>query len=254
MASVKPALLGPLGLLAFLGAAQLPVSSLLPPTPGPVPTATPVPVRMEAGERTDLLASLEIEQGGAVERIGLFKDGTAVRIRTVHGGRHQTRRRVSAEERDLVVRVAREAASVPPDRVVTGLVGRGSAARRFRLEVVTAAGETRAFAFDELTPLPLAVGRARAALEDLAERLTQAEGRESGPWDASALKEKDRLRRRSDGRWFVVDRDDRLAPYLELLDVERRLERMVLTRVEVPKVFEDPSSEEGRDGAPVLPR
>lgn len=248
------AILGFVGLLGLLGTAQVPVSTLLPPTPGPAPTATPVPVRMEAGERTDLLASLEMEQGESVERIGLFKDGTAVRVQTVHGGRHQTRRQISAEERDLVVRVAREAAAVPPDRVVTGLVGRGSAVRRFRLEVVTVEGETRSFSFDELTPLPLAVGRARAALEDLAGRLTRADALERGPWDASGLKEKDRLRRRSDGRWFVVDRDDRLAPYMELLDVERRLERMVLTRVEVPKVFEDPGSEEGRDTPPVAPR
>ncbi|KAA0254241.1 MAG: hypothetical protein EDX89_10545 [Acidobacteria bacterium] len=229
---------------------QVPASELfrtLPdPTPGPTPTAAPIPDTLPG-----FVASLTTTQAEVQDRVAVFADGTV--LRTVRKGSRTTRFRHSlpAPERDLVVRVAREALTVDPARVEPRTVDAGNRAlARHRLEVAGPEGDARVFEFDELTSVPLSLGRARGALEDLRGRIEKEEERQ-GRWDAKDLEEGDRLRRRSDGRWFVVERDDRLSRYLELVELGRALERMMLTRKEIPQVFEAPS---GDDPTPAVPR
>ena len=229
--------------------AQVPASDLfrtLPEaTPAPTPTAVPVPDSLPG-----FVAALTTTQAGVEDRVALFDDGTV--LRTVRKGKRTARRRVSLgpQERDLVARVAREALAVDVGRVEPRTVEVGDSLRRYRLEVASTDGELRSFLFDELTAVPLALGRARGALEDLRERVQKEEER-LGAWDASSLEEGNRLRRRSDGRWFAVRRDDRFARYLELVELGRGLETMMLTRGEIPRVFEAPTSD---DPPPSTPR
>lgn len=242
--------LAPILALPALLLGQVPASELFrtipEATPGPTPTVAPIPDSLPG-----FVASLTTTQAQVEDRVAVFADGTV--LRTVRKGSRTTRFRHSlpAPERDLVVRVAREALAVDVSRVEPRTVEAGSGAlARHRVEVAGPGGEVRRFEFDELTTVPLALGRARGALEDLRGRLDAEEERQ-GRWDPKDLAEGDRLRRRSDGRWFVVQRDDRLSPYLELVELGRALERMMLTRKEIPRVFEAPSA---ADPTPSTPR
>ena len=114
------------------------------------------------------------------------------------------------------------------------------------ISVSVPGSEPRTFAWDDLVQLPLAYGRVRGAMEDLLQRFRRDEQAGPVPWDAKGRKEGTLLRRRSDAKWFRVFRDDRLSPYFEIVeDAGARLERMFLTRQEVPRVFEPPRGVEG---------
>ena len=113
---------------------QYPVSNLLEPTPKPGtvrrPATTPdggagaftekgqEPPEAPADEdgRKKLpsqIASLDIHQGTARDRLVLYDDGTVSLAETRHGDTHERRRTISAAERILVSRVLAEAATVP---------------------------------------------------------------------------------------------------------------------------------------------
>jgi hypothetical protein len=241
-------------------AAQFPVSNLVPPTPTaaptprqPVPGEDPAVAAEAAAKAVDAragtsrkalpaqLASLDVFSGTAHDRLVLYDDGTVSLAETRFGDTRERRRTVTAEERDLVVRVLAETKTVAgdwtPSRAIVDSPGR----KRGKVTVTLPGVEPRSFEYDEILSLPLGYGRARGALEDLLFRFRRDEEQGPAPWDPKVLQEGMLLRRRNDGKWFRVFRDDRLSPYLEIVeDAGPRLERMFLTRREVPRVFEAP--------------
>ena len=104
--------------------------------------------------------------------MALFDDGTLVRVRGYRAEQIVDRKAISPEEIDVVRRVCLEALAVrakdveDPGRSVLG----DAQARRMTIEITDPAGGSRLYAYDDLTSLPLAVGRARGALEDLRSR------------------------------------------------------------------------------------
>ena len=236
-------------LLAVLLAADLS------PSPAPTPTALPTPTP----EKRDphLVAALESRQGIGMERVALFDDGTLVRVRGYRGERIVDRKAISREEIDVVRRVCREALAVrardvqDPARSALGDAG----ARRITLEVSDPAGGSRVYTYDDLTPLPLAVGRARGAMEDLKERFEKQDLAET-KWDTTPLKRGGFLRRRSDGVWYRIVHDDAMDHDFELEELEVEGEqgshkfRIFAYRGDLPRLFEDPAVAGPRPPAP----
>ncbi len=187
------------------------------------------------------LASLDLWSGTAHDRLVLYDDGTVSLAETRFGDTRERRRTVTTEERDLVARVLSETKTVARDWSPQRTIGDSPGMKRGRVTVTLPGTEPRTFEFDEILALPLGYGRARGALEDLLVRFRRDEEAGPVPWDPKVLREGMLLRRRNDGKWFRVFRDDRLSPYLEIVeDAGARLERMFLTRREIPRVFEAP--------------
>jgi hypothetical protein len=225
------------------------------PSPAPTPTALPTPTP----EKRDphLIAALESRQGIGMERVALFDDGTLVRVRGYRAERIVDRKAISPEEIAVVRRVCLEALAVrakdveDPARSALG----DAQARRITIEIVDPAGGSRIYTYDDLTSLPLAVGRARGALEDLRSRFEKQDLAET-KWDTVALKRGTFLRRRADGAWYRVVHDDALDHDFELEELDASGEqgshklRIFVYRGDIPRLFEDPAAAGSRPPAP----
>ncbi len=208
------------------------------------PTATPTPTPLSEPK---LVAALESREGPDTERVALFDDGTLVLVRT-YKGRHVLRRKeLTGSEVDLYRKVCAEALLAP----ATGGVRErafSDVTRVIRVEVARPEGGSRLFETDDLSRLPLAVGRATAALEDLRSRFDQTDAEETN-WDPKGVRAGDYLRHRSDGSWYVVVRDDSFEPSLEVEEAGGLRNRMLLLREQLPKLFENPA----KAGPPPIP-
>jgi hypothetical protein len=239
---------GPL-LLAVLFAAV--------PSPSPSPTPTAVPTPTPEKRDPHLIAALESRQGIGMERVAVFDDGTLVRVRGYRSERIVDRKALSPEEIAVVRRVCLEALSVrardgeDPSRSALG----DAQARRTTIEVADPAGGSRLYTYDDLTSLPLAVGRARGALEDLRSRFEKPDLAET-KWDTSALRDGAFLRRRVDGVWYRIVHDDSLDHDFELEELAADEEqgshklRIFVFRGDIPRLFEDPAVAGPRPPAP----
>lgn len=236
------------GLVALLAAVVLFGAAPRPtPTPSPAAAAEPSPSAEEAvaTPRPDdktLVAALDVVQGEGKERVSLYRDGTLALSRTYEGVRTLKKKVLSPEEVDLVERVCAEALAVELSEFRADVLGRGEP-RTFRVEVGRPGGEPRAFSFDELAAVPLALGRARGALEELLDRFDEKAVSQEELWDPEGVKSGDVLVRRGDERLFRVVRDDTFVRSVELLEVQRSLERLVVLREELPKLFKSPFGE-----------
>jgi hypothetical protein len=220
------------------------------PTPGasPVPTSAPLPTPTPEKRDPHLIAALESRQGLGMERVALFDDGSLVRVRGFRAERIVDRKALAPEEVALVRSVCLEALVVrskdvdDPGRSVLG----DAEGRRITLEIVDPKGGSRVYAYDDLVSLPLAVGRARGALEDLRSRFEKQDPGET-KWDTEGLRPGAFLRRRSDGVWYRVVHDDALDHDFELEELAAAGEqggfklRIFAYRGDLPRIFEDPS-------------
>ncbi len=214
----------------------------------PIPAATPLPTPTPEKRDPHLVAALESRQGLGMERVALFDDGTLVRVRGFRGERIVDRKALAPEEVAVVRGICLEALAVrakdvdDPGRSVLGDAG----GRRITLEIVDPAGGSRLYAYDDLAALPLALGRARGALEDLRGRFEKQDLAET-KWDTGNLKPGTFLRRRSDGVWYRVVHDDALDHDFELEELASEGEqgsnkmRIFVYRGDLPRLFEDPS-------------
>ena len=230
-------------LLASLALVAATVAPAETPTPLPPPTPTPE-VR-----NPHLVIALESWQGLGRERTALFDDGTLVRVLTFRGVDTLDRRAVSSQELELIRRVCQDALVVErrdvedPARMVLG----DSAARRMRLEIADGPGKIRTYPFDELSTLPLAVGHARGAIEDLRARFAKEDPNEVN-WDTKSLRAGSLLKKRSDGVWYRIVHDDALDHDFELEELVVRggdgshKIRLFLYRGDVPRLFENPAN------------
>lgn len=226
-----------------------------PPTAAPVQEATAQPGAGAAEApptRPDdktLVASFEIEQGGGKERLSVYRDGTLALVKTYLGVRTLKKKLLTTDEVDFVRRVCTEALTLDVSDYRVDALRRGEP-RRFRIEVGRPDEEPRVFGFDELAQVPLVLGRARGALEGLLDRFDESTVSQDDLWDPSALKTGDVLTRRADRKRYRIVRDDTFVRSLEMLEVERTLQRLVILRDEIPRLFYDPSSDEGKDPGP----
>ena len=226
-------------------------------TPGPsdrpdgAPAGTREPADAKAPRADDktLVASFDVEQGEGKERLSLYRDGTLALVRTYAGVRSVKKKVLSEEEVELVGKVCSEAMSLDVDEYHVDVLGRAEP-RRFRIEVGRGEALPRVFQFDELARVPLVLGRARGALEGLLARFDESTVSQDDLWDPSRLRAGDVLTRRTDGKRYRIVRDDAFVRSLEMLEEERSLQRLVILREDVPKLFRDPAA----DGAGGLPR
>lgn len=215
--------------------AEIPRSGVVESTDTAPPTPTPRP------EDKTLVASLDIEQGAGKDRLSLYKDGTLVLVKTYEGVRNVKKKVLSEEEIGIIRKVCREAMSLDVSEYHVDLLG-SAKPRRFRVEVGREADLPRVFQFDELARVPLVLGRARGALEGLLDRFDETTVSQDDLWDPSGLRRGDVLTRRADGMRYRIDRDDAFVRSLEMVEVVRSLQRLVILREDVPKLFLDPSA------------
>lgn len=213
--------------------------------PTPSPAATPSPAPEARNPR--LVLALESWQGVGRERTALFDDGTLVRVLSFRGVDTMERRTVSPQELEVVKQVCREALTVEPRDVEdpARMVLGDSSARRVRLEIADGPGRIRAYPFDDLVSLPLAVGRARGAIEDLRARFAKEDPSEVA-WDTKSLRAGSLLKRRADGVWYRIVHDDALDHDFELEELavtggdgSHKL-RVFVYRGDLPRLFENP--------------
>ncbi len=197
------------------------------------------------------VAALEVSQGEKGERVALFDDGTiAQAVRTGETPIAVKRKRISPAERAVLSKVIAEALTSGEGPKGNPTLLTDQSRRKIVIEIARPEGGSVRFEFDDLSPLSLALGRARGALEDLWNRFQEPRASEKEvSWDAAMAKEGDRLRRRRDGKLFRIVRDDAMSPFMELEEDGRRLERMKVPRRELPKLFEEPVRDQ-----PVEPR
>ncbi|MBP7677286.1 MAG: hypothetical protein KBB14_13275 [Thermoanaerobaculia bacterium] len=212
--------------------------------PAAEPTPTPRP------EDKTLVAALDVEQGDGKDRVSLYRDGTLVLVRTYLGVRTVKKRVLSEVEVDVVRRVAAEALRIEVPEYRIDVLG-ATKPRRFRIEVGREGDLPKVFVVDELARVPLALGRTRGALEELLARFDESAGAHWQKWDPARVKAGDVLVRRDDGQKYRVVRDDTFVRSLELLEAARGLQRLVVLREELPRMFLPP---EGADGSEELPR
>ena len=186
-----------------------------------------------------LVAALDVVQGEGKDRVSLYADGTLALVRTYEGVRTLKVRRLSEEEVDLVRRISTEAMTLDEAEYHTDILGRGEP-RRFRVEIGRSDGLPRVFLFDELARVPLVLGRVRNALEELLGRFDEKTVSEDELWDPSGLAVGDVLIQRTDGKPYRVVRDDAFVRSLEMIEVERTLQRLLILREDVPKMFHRP--------------
>jgi hypothetical protein len=115
-----------------------------------------------------------------------------------------------------------------------------------RLEIADGPAKVREYPFDELATLPLAVGHARGAIEDLRARFAKEDPSEIR-WDTGSLRAGSLLKKRSDGVWYRVVHDDALDHDFELEELavaggdgSHKL-RLFLYRGDLPRLFENPA-------------
>lgn len=212
------------------------------PTPTPefeaseevVPTPTPEPPRF--------LAALDSKQGDGGERVAVFADGALVRTVTWRSRTVTKRLQLSREELDIVRRVLGEALASADQMPPAGGVLSNASERRMTMEIAPeiGAGPPLVLRFDDTTSLPLAFGRARGALEDLRSRFQSKSPVGDPGWDPGDVATGDRLRRKSDGIFFLVVRDDTFEKNLELRSEDGQLVLWV-ARDQMPKLFHDPA-------------
>lgn len=222
------------------------------PAPGssrvePVETIEASPEKPRRPEDKTLVASLDVEQGAGKERLSLYRDGTLVLVKTYEGVRKVRKKILSEEEVGIIGKVCREAMSLDVAEYRVDVLGRAEP-RRFRIEVGRDGDLPRAFQFDELARVPLVLGRARGALEGLLERFDESTVSQDDLWDPSKLRRGDVLTHRKDGRQYRIDRDDVFVRSLELVEAARSLQRLIILREDVPKLFLDPSPGEENGG------
>lgn len=213
-----------------------------PGSPVVTPTETPRP------EDKTLVAALDVEQGDGKDRVSLYRDGTLVLVRTYLGVRTVKKRSLSEVEVDVIRRVSAGALRVDVPEYRIDVLG-ATKPRRFRIEVGRDGDLPKVFVVDELARVPLALGRARGALEELLARFDESSAEHWQKWDPAAVKAGDVLVRRDDGQRYRVVRDDAFVRSLELLEADRGLQRLVVLREELPKLFLPPgpdASEESR--------
>jgi hypothetical protein len=201
----------------------------------PTPTPTPTPL-----VRPHLIAALETTEGRDTERVALFDDGTLAFTQSYRGRRTLKRKEVTSAEIDLLRRVLEPALQSPASLGMRERPLADSKGRQIRIEVTDAAGRAKTFVTDDWTALPLAVGRAKAALEDLRSRFFETDPKET-PWDPKNVKKGDLLRNRSSGTWYVVIRDDSFEPSLEMQETGGLRNEMLISRGQIPKLFENPA-------------
>jgi len=230
------------------GAALVWVLLAATPVTTPLPTAVPPPTPTPEERNPHLIAALESRQGLGMERVALFDDGSLVRVRSFRGERIVDRKALAAEEVAVVRGVCLEALSVrakdvdDPGRSVLGDAG----GRRITLEIMEPGGGSRLYTYDDLVSLPLAVGRARGALEDLRGRFEKQDLAET-KWDTRGLVPGAFLRRRADGVWYRVVHDDALDHDFELEELAAGGEqggyklRIFVYRGDLPRLFADPA-------------
>ena len=202
----------------------------------PTPTRTPTPPR-----NPRLVAALESSEDEDFERVALFDDGTLMLVQKYRGRGVPRSKALAPSEVDVVRRVVREALLVPASRA--GGLERSVAdlhGRKVRLEVAEDGGGVRIFTTEDLAQLPLAVGRAKGALEDLRARFFKSDPKETA-WDPSGVKTGDLLRHRIYGNWFRVVRDDSFEQSLELVELSDVGARMLVARGQLPPLFESPA-------------
>jgi hypothetical protein len=202
----------------------------------PTPTPTPTPL-----VHPHLIAALESAEGNDTERIALFDDGTLALARWYRGRRTLRRKVVTSTEIEVLRRIFDPAFQAPvtwgsPEAPIADLKG-----RRIRIEIADASGRSRVFTTDDLTGLPLNIGRAKAALEDLRSRFFETDEKETW-WEPKNVKTGDRLKHRSTGSWYLVIRDDAFEPSLEVQETGGLRNGMLLLRGQIPKLFENPET------------
>lgn len=222
-------------------AGQAPRSGVLESTDTAPPTPTPRP------DDKTLVASLDIEQGAGKDRLSLYRDGTLVLVKTYEGVRKVKKKVLSEEEVGIIRKVCREAMSLDVSEYRVDVLGNAKP-RRFQIEVGREADLPRVFQFDELARVPLVLGRARGSLEGLLDRFDETTVSQDDLWDPSGLRRGDVLTHRTDGMRYRIDRDDAFVRSLEMVEVVRSLQRLIILREDVPKLFLDPSAE-GEGGA-----
>jgi hypothetical protein len=201
----------------------------------------PIPARRDD---KSLVASLDVEQGAGKDRLSLYRDGTLVLVKTYEGVQKIKKKVLSEEEIGIIRKVCREALSLDVVEYRVDVLGRNHP-RRFRIEVGQEEELPRVFQFDELARVPLVLGRARGALEGLLDRFDETAVSQDDLWDPSALRRGDVLTHRKDGMRYRVDRDDTFVRSLEMVEVVRSLQRLIILREDVPKLFLNPSAEDG---------
>jgi hypothetical protein len=194
-----------------------------------------------------LVAALDVVQGEGKDRVSLYVDGTLALVRTYEGVRTLKVRRLSEEEVDLVRRICTEAVALDEAEFHTDVLGRGEP-RRFRVEIGRPDGLPRVFLFDELARVPLVLGRTRNALEELLARFDEKTVSEDDLWDPAGLAVGDVLIQRTDGKRYRIVRDDAFVRSLEMIEVDRTLQRLLILREDVPKIFHRPGP--GDEGGP----
>lgn len=213
------------------------------PSPAPPvmePTPTPRP------EDKTLVAALDVEQGDGKDRVSLYRDGTLVLVRTYLGVRTLKKRLLPEAEVDVIRRVCAEALRVDVPEFRIDVLG-ATKPRRFRIEVGREGDLPKVFVVDELARVPLALGRTRGALEELLSRFDESSEAHWQKWDPAPVKAGDVLVRRDDGRRYRVVRDDVFVRSLELLEADRGLQRLVVLREELPRLFLPPGEDGGEE-------
>ncbi len=196
-------------------------------------------------EDKTLIASFEVVQGEGRDRLSVYRDGTLALAKTYAGVRTIRKKVLSEEEVDFVRRVSSEALALDVSEYRVDVLGR-TERRRFRIEVGRPGALPREFVFDELARVPLALGRARSALEDLLGRFEENGASSDELWDASPLRRGDVLTHRFDGKRYRIVRDDAFVRSLEMIDEERGLQRLIVLREDVPRLFLPPAGGGGR--------
>lgn len=191
-------------------------------------------------EDKTLVASLDVEQGKGKERLTVYKDGTLALVKTYLGVQTLKKKVLSETEVDFVRRVCSEALTLDVSDYAVDALRRGEP-RRFRIEVGRPGALPRVFTFDEFVRVPLVLGRARGTLEGLLDRFDESTVSQDDLWDPTGLRAGDVLIRRSDGKRYRIVRDDTFVRSLEMLEVERTLQRLVILREDVPRVFLNPA-------------
>ncbi len=215
------------------------------PAPGssrvdPVETTEASPEKPRRPEDKTLVASLDVEQGAGKERLSLYRDGTLVLVKTYEGVRKVKKKVLSEEEVGIIRKVCREAMSLDVAEYHVDVLGHAEP-RRFRIEVGREGELPRVFQFDELARVPLVLGRARGALEGLLERFDETTVSQDDLWDPSKLRRGDLLTHGRTGGNTAIDRDDVFVRSLELVEAARSLQRLIILREDVPKLFLNPS-------------
>ncbi len=204
-------------------------------------TALPTPPRPE--DKT-LVASLDVEQGAGKDRLSVYRDGTLVLVKTYEDVRKVKKKVLSEEEVGIIRKVCFEAMSLDVSEYHVDVLA-SAKKRRFRIEVGRAGDLPRVFQFDELARIPLVLGRARGALEDLLGRFDETTVSQDDLWDPSGLRRGDVLTHRKDGMRYRIDRDDTFVRSLEMVEIVRSLQRLIILREDVPKLFLNPTSDLG---------